>query len=184
MTLTTTAQEITASIKVLPPATKYRIKVRFIAVDNGWEFEQIAPNVDRFTKGNARVDVTHGSRDLIVHAERAVGNSVASAGKQGKMFTVQAWLTGVADPIDPKTGKGRNFIRLSVEETAKLESGQGLAKIDLGSHSVEPGESMPKITKAEANREVKAAIKVTKVENAPKPKPAPRAAKTAPAVKA
>ena len=144
----TTAEKIAADVKAteakrVPAATKYRIAIRQIAVDNGWTFKQLNPSVDRFTKGNQRVDVQHGPSNLIAAAERAVGNSIARSGTQGKMFVVQSWLTGVKDEINPKTGKGSNFIRLTPEQVAKFESGQGIAKIASVDEIVEASRTVP-----------------------------------------
>lgn len=112
-----------------PTGTKYRVAIRVIAADNGWKFEQLSTSVDRFTKGKTVVDVAHSPTNLISTAEKVEGNSHTRAGSQGKMFTVQAWLTGVADPIDPKTGKGKRFIRLTPEQVLKFESNKGIALI-------------------------------------------------------
>lgn len=109
--------------------TKYRVAIRVIGIDNGWKFDQISTSTDRFTKGKTVVDVVHSPTNLISTAEKVEGNSHTQAGSQGKMFTVQAWLTGVADPIDSKTGKGKRFIRLTPEQVLKFESGKGVALI-------------------------------------------------------
>lgn len=113
----------------VPNGTKYRVAIRVIAQDNSWKFEQISTSTDRFTKGKQVIDVVHSPTNAISTAEKVEGNSHTRAGTQGKMFTVQAWLTGIADPIDPKTGKGKRFIRLTPEQMLKFESGKGVALI-------------------------------------------------------
>lgn len=113
----------------LPDGAKYRVAIRFIAEANGWVFTQIDTATDSFTRGEETVVVTHTPSQRIKAAQYASGEHFDTAGPQGKMFTVQAWLTGVADPINPATGKGSNFIRLSPELVKKYESGRGLAKI-------------------------------------------------------
>jgi hypothetical protein len=166
---------VMSNVKI-SPATKYRVEIRKIAVANGWEFEQLAdnPRVDRFTKGKTVVDVTHGPSNLITTAEKLDGKELVPAPSNGKMFTVQAWLTGIADPDHSRS------IRLSREQAAANESGQGLAKI------VTPavGDPEPKPVKATAPSKARAVKAVTEVKaEAPKPtpRPAPRAAKKAPA---
>lgn len=156
----TTAEKIAADVKAseathVPAGTKYRVAIRQIAVDNGWTFKQLNAGVDRFTKGDQRVDVSHGPSNLIASAERAIGNSIARAGTQGKMFVVQSWLTGVKDEINPKTGKGSNFIRLTPEQVAKYESGKGIAKISTEVEIAEASRTAP-TTKAKTVRKPRA----------------------------
>ena len=125
MTSTTKAQQASK-----PAALKYRVAVRHIAQDQGWTFTQVATNVDQFTKGEVTIQVHHSPTHLITRAELADPKGQNDmAGSQGKMFTVQAWLTGVADPINPKTGKGKRFIRLTDDQVASFESGKGLGLI-------------------------------------------------------
>ena len=108
--------------------TKYRVAVRVIAVDNKWTYEQFGP-IDRFSKGNVVIDVTYGPSNSISTAEKVAGNSHTLTGSTGKMFVVQEWLTGIKDPINPKTGKGVRFIRLTTDQVTKFESGKGIALI-------------------------------------------------------
>lgn len=107
-------------------STKYRVAIRSIAVDQGWAFSQISSETDLFTKDGVSIRVHHGPSQLISFAEKAdekgsYDQLVKGAGK--KMFKVQSWLTGVADP------EHRNYIRLSDEQVAEFESGKGLAMV-------------------------------------------------------
>ena len=111
------------SATITHPATKYRVAIRDIAIRNAWTFTQVSDRTDRFEKKGTVVDVHHGPSNLIVKAEKVDGKSHVETGRGGKMFDVQAWLTGVADP------ERENYIRLSPEQVAKFESGQGIAKI-------------------------------------------------------
>lgn len=166
--------------KKTSPATKYRVAIRDIAIQNGWRFEQLG-RIDRFTKGDEVVAVEHGPSNLITRAERAKGtNHFETARNRGKMFDVQAWLTGVPDPEQER------YIRLSPEQVRKYESGQGIAKID-GVAAVMAGaeekQLAPKPTAPEPKRAPAKKAPAPKAK-APAPKPAPRAAKTAPAAAA
>lgn len=111
------------TVTKMSPATKYRVAVRQIAVDNGWTFSQTSAATDRFSKGSTTVDVHHSPSHLISNAEIATPKGLDTIKGSGKMFEVQAVLTGVADPDHS------HFIRLSGEQVVKFESGQGIAKI-------------------------------------------------------
>jgi cell division septation protein DedD len=165
---------------IVKPATKYRVAIRDIAVTNGWTFRQLSPSIDQFTKDDAVIAVEHGPSNLITRAERLVGDKqLDTARKRGKMFDVQAWLTGQPDPDQQR------YIRLSADQVRRYESGQGIAKIEGGvtvAAAVEVADTKPsnphpktRNSKADDARAAKAA---------PKPKPAPRAAKKAPAATA
>jgi hypothetical protein len=141
----------------IKPATKYRVAIRDIAVSQGWTFEQRSVQTDRFTKGATTIDVHHGPSNLIRSAEILVpGKPIKRIEGGGKMFEVQAVLTGQPDPTH------KRFIRLNNEQIARYESGQGIAKITAHVSAV--------IEQADA----KAAVK-------PAPKPAAPAKKVTPA---
>lgn len=151
-TLTAPSADITTPAH---PNTKYRVAIRTIAVDNGWTFDQPDFSRDVFTRDGETLTVHHNHNNAITAAERQVNpdaNVESLPSTRGKMFVVQEWLTGIEDTYDPKTGKGKRFIRLTPEQVKRFESGQGIAKIK-GEPTV----------KAEATTPVKT----------PAPKPAP-----------
>lgn len=164
------------TVSIITPATKYRVAIRDIAISHGWEFTQIATSTDRFTKGGATIDVHHGPSNLITVAEKVDGKSITKTSRSGKMFDVQAWLTGTPDP------DRTNYIRLTEEQIRAYESGQGKAKIAVIDA---PAPTKPAPAPAPAKSAAKPAPKAeVKAEvKAPAPKPAPRAAKKAPAAK-
>ena len=166
---------MTVSTSTTKPATKYRVAIRDQAVNNGWVFTPLGEAIDRFEKGNVVIDVTHGPSDLITTAEKVDGKSHVKVPKKGKMFVVQEWITGIADPDQER------FIRLTPEQIRQYESGQGIAKVRLNlADKVAEVDAKPKAksTPAPAKAPVKA--------QDPKPaaKPVPKAPAKAPAVTA
>lgn len=162
------------SATTIKPATKYRVAIRDIAIRNGWTFEQVSESTDRFEKNNSVALVHHGPSNLITRAELTTPKGTQVSAKSGKMFDVQAWLTGVADP------DRSNFIRLSPEQVKKFESGESIAKI-AAEHEIHVAPAPFPAAKPRKAPAKKAEAEVKPV-SAPAPKPAPRAAKTAPAV--
>lgn len=157
-TLTAPSAEIT-----VPANTKYRVAIRSIAVDNGWTFDQPDASRDVFTRDGETLTVHHNHNNAITAAERQVSpdaNVESLPSTRGKMFVVQEWLTGIEDTYDPKTGKGKRFIRLTPEQVKRFESGQGIAKI-----------------KGEVTTEAKAEVKTPAPKPAPAKKPTPRSRK-------
>ena len=123
---------MTASTTTISTNTKYRVAIRHIGVDNSWTFDQPDASRDVFTRGDEKITVHHNHNNAITAAERQVGkdaNVESLPSSRGKMFVVQEWLTGIEDTYDPKTGKGKRFIRLTDEQVRRFESGQGMAKI-------------------------------------------------------
>lgn len=167
------------------PATKYRVAIRDIAVANGWTFDQLSTSLDQFTKGDDVIVVAHGPSNLISTAERRIGDKGHDVvSRSGKMFQVQAWLTGQPDPDHTR------YIRLSAEQVRKYESGQGIAKIariDLPEDkAVVVAAPATKPAKKTATRkltsdEIAAAKKAAAGPAKPTPRPQARAARTAPA---
>lgn len=162
--------------QTITPATKYRVAIRDMAIANGWTFTQVG-SLDRFEKGDQVVAVEHGPSNLITRAAKSVANrQFDETPRAGKMFVVQEWLTGVADPDHSR------FIRLTPEQVRKYESGQGIAKI-----APSLGEKI-EAAQTKADEPVKAPKPKAPARKATVPtarkasaKPAARAAKTAPA---
>ena len=167
------------------PATKYRVAIRDIAVANGWTFNQLSTSIDQFTKGDDVVAVQHGPSNLISTAERRIGDKGHDVvSRAGKMFQVQAWLTGQPDPDHTR------YIRLTPEQVRRYESGQGIAKISridlpedktvtVAAPSTAPAKKpvtkVRKLTDAEIEAAKKAAAGPAKAALKPKPR-APRRA--------
>lgn len=111
--------------------TKYRVAIRDIGQQAGWTFTQVATSTDRFTQGEVTWDATYTAGDRLREVEKVVKGAapVRMDWKRGKLFRLQEALTGIADEYDPKTGKGKRFIRLSADQVKTYESGRGIAKI-------------------------------------------------------
>jgi hypothetical protein len=158
----------TTTTAVQSNATKYRVAVRVIGVDNKFVFAQVDPFTDSFTRGDTVIHVRHNGNDRITEAEMVQGDSITRLpSSRGKMFVVQEWLTGIADEYDPKTGKGKRFINLSPEQVKLFESGKGVAKIIRATTNTVVAENL--------NGEAKAVT--TPKAPAPKPAPKPRSRK-------
>jgi hypothetical protein len=161
------------STTAIHPATKYRVAIRDIAIKHGWTWTQESASTDRFVKADMAIDVHHGPSNLISYAEVATAKGLDEIKGGQKMFRVQALLTGVADP------KHENFIRLSRDQVLKYESGQGIAKI--AAIVVETSAPAEKATPQPAKAVQKPSSPSAKVAPSPKPKPAARTPKVAPA---
>lgn len=153
--------------KTLTPATKYRVAIRDIAIANDWTFTQVSPTLDRFEKGDQVVAVEHGPSNLITRAAKSVGKKqFDETPRAGKMFVVQEWLTGVADPDHQR------FIRLTPEQVRKYESGQGIAKIAMAQL---PAQDQAEVEEAHVIP-AKEPVKAPKPRKAPTPRTASKAA--------
>lgn len=105
-------------------ATKYRVAVRILAVEAGFEFEQLSSTVDRFTKGELVITAHHSAKDFLTRAERSDGkhyDAIVPA-TQLKIERVKAWIEG-ADP------KNVDRWTLPRSEWDRCESGRGIAKV-------------------------------------------------------
>lgn len=182
----------------ITPATKYRVAVRDIAIQNGWTFTQLNPQLDKFEKNGTVIAVSHGPSNLISTAEKLTAdNKHDVTERSGKMFQVQEWLTGIADPNHER------YIRLTPEQVKRYESGQGIAKLTgvftatpadepvLAPKPKDPAKKATKptvkVTASRSNRKTLTDDEIAAAKRAaagPAKRPTPRAAAKAPAVKA